>query len=301
MEAARSAAGRAVHGSTRRLTRAPGPVGRAGRAVPAGRAVAARGCGRPARRYPPLEPPGVLGLRDRHQVVLVQFDEAARRDRTARHPAPPAAHHGGHDAAQLQNVVLADEIVQLGPWPAGYGARVGGVRGMAEPVALVPVPGHPGPRVLGHLPGHQQGPLERVQHIEDRPGGARAVRGQQEHRDVRMQPGDPAGFVHTPLAQRVGHDHDRPGGIRSGHSVQPGQEFVLPRTRLGGHLAECVDQRGWRGSQVFAAQVAGSPVQQQYPLQRQRPGVLGGGQEIGGGAVRPGAVAGHVGVWLLPF
>ena len=105
-----------------------------------------------------------------------------------------------------------------------------GTGGLAEPVALVPVPGHPGPGVLGHLPVHQQGALERVQQVEDRAGAACAVRGEHEHRDARVQPGHPPRFVHP--AARTGRRpparwSQRPSTAGIWHPA--GQEFVLPR------------------------------------------------------------------------
>src|ERR1039458_204366 len=123
----RPAGGRSLHGTTRLFTSAfpsagagvealepsgwlpsdqPAPrsrpahrVCRVRAGVPAG-GGGGRGAGairmaptRPAGPQAPPVPAGVLGPRDRFQVVIVEFDEAARCDRPAGDPAPAAGHN----------------------------------------------------------------------------------------------------------------------------------------------------------------------------------------------------------------
>ncbi len=116
--------------------------------LPAAARLARIAC-RPPGREPPLVPAGVLAAGDGLQVLLAQLDEAAGHHGPAGNPSPPRGHHLGHDGAELQDVVLADEAVQVGPGTAGQRPGIRGPGRMAEAVALVPVPGHPGPGVLG--------------------------------------------------------------------------------------------------------------------------------------------------------
>ena len=239
----RSAAGSAAHGTTRLLTSGPEPsaVMLAGLAAGPAWLPACLAAGRPPGRAAPPVPPGVLGPRDRFQVTVAEFDEAAGRDRAARHPAPATGHDRGHDAADLEDVVLADELVQPVPGPAGQRPGVPGRRRVTEPVALVPVAGHPGPGVLGHLPVHQQRPLERVQQVEGRAGRARAPGGLHEDGDTRVEPGHPPGLVQAAFTRRLGHDHGGPGRGRGGHGVQHGEQPVQPGARFGPHVAQRAD------------------------------------------------------------
>jgi hypothetical protein len=190
---------------------------------------------RPACREPPQIPASVLGPADLLQLTVVQLDEAARRYRTFRDPAPPASGDRGHDRADLEDVVLPDEAVQLGPGQAGGWRRLTRVREVAQPVTLVPVVGHPGPGILRHLAVHEQGTLEGAHLIEDRAAHARSVRGQHEYRGASVKPGHPAGFV-----KRIfGHTADDGNRcLRRSHRrlvIQQRQQLVLPAPHPHGH------------------------------------------------------------------
>ena len=91
-----------------------------------------------------------------------------------------------------------------------------GRRRTSEPVALVPVPGHPRPGVLGHLTLDKQAMLERVQQVEDRAAHAVARGRENEYRSLRMQPGDPPRLVHAaPRGPFRDDDRGLPGLGRS--------------------------------------------------------------------------------------
>ena len=241
-------------------------------------AIAGRG---PPGRKPPSAPAVVLGAGDRFEITVAQFDEAARRDGAARHPPAPAGHDRGHDRTELKDVVLADEVVEIGPRSARVRLRVARHRRAPQPVTLVPVPGHPRPGVLDCLAVHQEGPLEGVQQVEDRPGAACAVGGGHEHRDARVQPGHPPRLVHPVLGQGLGDDHGGFGRRVGHHGIQGGQKLVLPGLRPRCHLRRCPVVAVGGGGQVLAAQVLGAPVHQQHALERMRV------QRVRGGPVVP--------------
>ena len=142
---------------------------------------------------------------------------------------------------------------------------------MAEAVALVPVAGHPGPGVLGYLAVHEQGPLERVQQVEDRAAGACRPR-----RSART-PGSPGWSRATrpascmPRSLRLSATTTAvPAAACRRHRVQQWRAAVLPVTRLSPHFAQRADHGRRAGREVLAAQVRGPPVQQQHVLHRQR-------------------------------
>ncbi len=215
-----------------------------------------RGRGRPAGRQAPPVPAGVLGARDLFQVVIAQLDEAARCDRPGGDPSPAAGHDRGHDAAELKDIVLADELVQVSPGTAGQRPGVRGHRGMAEAVALMPVAGHPGPGVFGHLAIHEKGPLEwdaagrrsrrwclharmsaRTTGIS---GWSRATR------PVSCMPRSPGSSATTTVVSVPAS-----GGMASSRA----SSTVLPRRGLGAHVAEGADHGRRGGREELAAQI----------------------------------------------
>src|SRR5260370_24995691 len=129
----------------------------------------------------------MLRTGDLFQIAVAQLDEAARRDPAARDPSPPAGHHRCHDRPELKDVVLADEVIQVCPWPTGQCPRITGYRGVAQPEAFVPVPCHPGPAILGHLTLHEARSLKGLQQIEDRAVYACPVGCEHEYRDSRRK------------------------------------------------------------------------------------------------------------------
>ena len=143
---------------------------------------------------------------------------------------------------------------------AGQRPRLARHRRMAEPVALVPVPGHPGPGVLGYGCRRPGGPAGTgAAGRRSRPVVPAPVRGQHEHRDVAGAAGPPArprGCCRR--GRRSAMTTAVSGAVGGGHGVQHGEQLDCARTPgsartsgSGGHGG-----RG-RGGQVFAAQVRG--------------------------------------------
>ena len=163
------------------------------RGAPGGRRAACRPAGRPARRRRRWYQRVCSALRDRVQVLLAQLDEAARAG-----PRGPGTHCRPRAAtadrmrAELEDVVLAEERVEVGPGQPGGALGMPGRQRMAQPVALVPVPGDPGPGVLRHLAVDEQAGLERVQQVEDGAAHAFARGGEHEHGDTPGAAGPPA-------------------------------------------------------------------------------------------------------------
>ena len=122
-------------------------------------------------------------------------------------------------------------------------SRIARLHRMAEPVALVPVPGDPRPGVLGHAAVDQQAPLERHQPAEDRLADPLARVRQHENRGLLVQPGHPSPLVQTVLLTVASVDDDDRGLPRGGLvlGVQRPEQVLAPgigrATISGAHLA----------------------------------------------------------------